>query len=221
MANFFGKPRLRLVKKTGKKHKNLLKESKLLPRVAARGLVLLPLRLLPPSDPDSSPPASSASSQGLHHPLVLLQVLGEDGPDVEEGEEDVDLLLLRQQLGGRLPRLELLCSHRQEPDEILEIIIIVGIMLLPTWPPSSVIRLFSGVGTRWRRLHALWLHLGIDISHCAINTKKLDIPLSSLIYLSDEMKPVCGNEKKYIKVKERANLIKVEENTLITHQLSQ
>ena len=116
-----GKPRLRLVKKTGKKHKNLLKESKLLPRVAARGLVLLPLRLLPPSDPDSSPPTSPASSQGLHHPLVLLQVLGEDGPDVEEGEEDVDLLLLRQQLGGRLPCLELLCSHRQEPDEILEI----------------------------------------------------------------------------------------------------
>ena len=119
-----GKP-LWLVKKAGKKHKNLLEEAELLPRVAARVLVLLPLRLLPSSDPDSSPPASTASPQGLHHPLVLLQVLGQDGPDVEEGEEDVDLLLLGQQLRGRLPRLELLRSHRQEPDEILEIMRLV------------------------------------------------------------------------------------------------
>ena len=119
-----GKPMLWLVKKAGKKHKNLLEESKLLPRVAALVLVLLPLRLLPPPDPDSSPPTSPAAPQGLHHPLVLLQVLRQDSPDVEEGEEDVDLLLLRQQLGGRLPCLELLCSHRQEPDEILEIMCI-------------------------------------------------------------------------------------------------
>ena len=57
----------------------------------------------------------------------------------------------------------------------------------------------------------------------SINKKVLKIPFSSLIYLSHEMKPVCGNVKIYIyiKVKERANLIKVEENTLITHQLSQ
>ena len=113
---------MRLVKKTGKKHKNLFEESELLPRVAARRvLVLLPLRLLSSSDPHSGPPTSTASAQGLHHPLVLLQVLGQDGPDVEDGEEDVDLLLLCQQLGGRLPCLELLCSHRQEADEVLEI----------------------------------------------------------------------------------------------------
>ena len=105
-----------LVEKAGEEHKDLLEEAELLPTVAALVLVL---PLLPSPDPDPSSPAPPAPPQGLHHPLVLLQVLRQDGADVEEGEEDVDLLLLRQQLRRRLPGFELLRRHRQEPDQIL------------------------------------------------------------------------------------------------------
>merc|ERR1719150_1698698 len=50
-------------------------------------------------------------------------------------------------------------------------------------PPSSAILLFSGVGTRWRRLQARWLHLA-TACHTTSSLLRANVSLRMIVFIS-------------------------------------
>ena len=68
----------------------------------------------PGPGPAPAPPASPHLPHGL---LVLLEVGGEAGAQVEDGEQDVDLLLLSQQVAVGLAAPQLLGGESEQPDK--------------------------------------------------------------------------------------------------------
>ena len=76
-----------------------------------------------PSGP-GSPPAPPSSPHLPHGLLVVLEVGRQAGAQVEDGEEDVDLLLLREEVGVGLAQSHLLRGEGQVPDVRVRLLVI-------------------------------------------------------------------------------------------------
>ena len=84
-----------------------------LPKIAWLGSLLHRPDWPPGPRPAPAPPPSPHLPHGL---LVLLQLGRQAGTQVEDGEQEVELLLLRQKAGHGLASSELVGGESQEPE---------------------------------------------------------------------------------------------------------